>query len=208
MIRGWWRETKSKRSAGQSTPSGINYIHLSCSRLGGQDQAEVQHQQTILEQSGDKTKRITQNYSWLSTKIPSSEWWFVRTGCFYGAYLQRLLAHRALDVFEWLVVIQEVISANHIHLQETQKHFRPLQQRFSHTEMTSPQVLWCLFFNDFTIRFWGIQFSPTQNSSWFWRDKSRVLHNFRNGFILIKLNNLLYPAPHQQFREAFNWPKH
>lgn len=84
MIRGWWRETKSKRSAGQSTPSGINYIHLSCSRLGGQDQAEVQHQQTILEQSGDKTKRITQNYSWLSTKTPSSEWWFVRTGCFCG----------------------------------------------------------------------------------------------------------------------------
>lgn len=34
----------------------------------------------------------------------------------WRAHLQRLFAHRVLHVFEWLVVIQELVSTNHINL--------------------------------------------------------------------------------------------
>ncbi|TNN65404.1 hypothetical protein EYF80_024344 [Liparis tanakae] len=75
--------------------------------LGGQYQTKVQHQQTVLQQKGHNTKKR----HW---KLRFS----FRSCVFGGAYLEGLFPHGVLYVFERLVVIQQVLSTNHIHLQE------------------------------------------------------------------------------------------
>lgn len=39
-----------------------------------------------------------------------------------AAYLQRVFAHEVVDVFESLVVIQQVVPANHVHLRDRRRN--------------------------------------------------------------------------------------
>lgn len=62
-----------------------------------------------------------------------------------AVYLKSLFAHRLLYVFEGLVVIEEVLSTNHVHLEDrTERHW----WRLSGAEATMSALLWvCLYFD-------------------------------------------------------------
>lgn len=80
---------------------------------GRQDEAEVQHQQAVLEDKDGNVHQIILSYSHaIKIRSKSTQQWDS------DVYLESLLARRLPYVFEGLVVFKEVLATSDVHLEE------------------------------------------------------------------------------------------